>query len=1296
MKRFFLLLACLTLCQVVPLHAQDRDVPLSLRPASAHDLQIAETAPGTYEIETTGQDPYLFTHALEQLADSVQHVLAFEYFSATGVGDLQLFFAPPVDERRSLTVPLSVSEGWTAFSVDFSNDVENWGRAGDSLRLDFGSAPGQTLQLRNLRLRAPTARERELAANRAERKRREARLERNLRAYLGATYADTIRHVSVQDSTITIRGTTAGGTEGLILGEVPLHQHVTETASFERAVSVGGDGPDFEVSVARYVETDGRRYDRLLSKWVLAEETADGMALRSHARFPDEVDARRDLPEAKPASKKGLGGYSAGRDAPISDLDSLGITSATVNIWITQLMRAEASDATMPFTFNGKTYHVDRGEVQKLDETLRTTAERDIVVSAIILIGQAVDVPDSTIGAIFEHPDSDPAGIYSMANVTSPRGVEHYAAMMDFLAERYTRPDARYGRIHHWIVHNEVDAGWVWTNAGEKTPLVFMDLYHKSMRTIYYIARKYDPHAKAFISLTHYWDWTSDEHFYHARDLLDILLDFSRAEGDFEWAIAHHPYPESLFEPKAWEDEKVDFTFGTPLITYKNIEVLNAWVQQPRTFYDGARRTVYLSEQGLNSRDYSEEHLLEQAAGMCYAWKKFAPLGGIDAFQYHNWQDNRGEGGLRIGLRRFPDAEEDPGGTKPIWDVYAALGTAREDEACAFAKEIIGIEDWDEVRHTEPVAPAPADSADRAGVVWDVKSDTWAATDALGRALPDYDEAGPPKEGRTVGIFYFLTHNDSTGSGPPNVTEILADNPDDPNWSDGSHYWGEPESGYYLSTDPWMIRQHARLLSDAGVDVIVFDVTNNVTYPGTYTAIAEVFETMRAEGEATPQFTFLASEASIYQLWDQLYAEGRYADLWFRWNGKPLLIFGQWEERGAMSEVTFPQEITDFFTLRESWAWTSLPWYDDGHHEWPWIDHFPQSIGWNTSPDSAEYVPVGVAQHPLSNIGRSFHNFHQPPTDAYDRTPYTGEGLFFEEQWSRALDVDPAFVFVTGWNEWTAGKQVMGEDVEESLLFWDFYPGAHLGKAGAVLEPGDTYFIDQYNQEYSRDIEPMKGGHADNYYYQLMSNIRRYKGVRRPEPPSPPKTIRLQDSFAQWDSVNPEYRDHRFDTAHRDSPGEKGAGPYVNTTGRNDLTLMKAAHDAQRVYFYAETREALTSSQDSLWMQLLIDADQDASTGPYGYDYRVNHRVQSDSTTTLESFTGEGWAPAATVPYRVENNRLMLALPRTALGEAEAVALDFHWTDNAALSGNPGVFFLNGDHAPERRANYRYEAERGI
>lgn len=147
----------------------------------------------------------------------------------------------------------------------------------------------------------------------------------------------------------------------------------------------------------------------------------------------------------------------------------------------------------------------------------------------------------------------------------------------------------------------------------------------------------------------------------------------------------------------------------------------------------------------------------------------------------------------------------------------------------------------------------------------------WPATDGLGRKLPLSDEVGSPHADRFVGIFYFLwlneINNKSSQGGPHDVARILAADPDAlkkpelPLWGPigTSHYWGEPLYGYYLSTDPWVIRRHAWLLADAGIDTLIFDATNALTYRDVYMKLCEVFEQVRAAGETTPQIAFMVN-----------------------------------------------------------------------------------------------------------------------------------------------------------------------------------------------------------------------------------------------------------------------------------------------------------------------------------------------------------------------------------------------------------------------------------------------------
>lgn len=1270
------------------LKAQNNDVALPVDLKSSKHGKIVEVEPGMVELTTQGRSLILQLASFRETPPKEKVVLSFDYFCATGLEFMVVLANNNTARIEENMIRLPIAEGWSTYSVDVSDKLAVCGRPGGTLSLLIApnAAKNTVMRIRNIRLRAYT--EKELTQKAAEETRivRERRMEKDLNAYLYGVSRMEINRVAVTEKEILIEGDTKGIPGEIYLCEVPMFGDLTEQ-DFLIQIPIQETGK-FTRRVERSTQVDDLEYDRLYSRWVLVQKKECGYTFCSKGHYPDEVQSKYSYPKEVVRNKKGIGGYR--KNAFESDLDDLQISSITLNIWLNSFVRLSPGKNTIPFTYNGKTYYAEKKEIDALDETLLSTSKRGIIVSAIILVAPERSSQDKAAGKLMEHPDFNQAGIYTMPNMTTLESLNIYAAAIDFLASRYGRADQKYGRIHHWIAHNEVDAGWVWTNAGIKTPLRFMDIYVKSMRLLYYTARKYNPNSEVFITLTHYWQSRHNEYCYPSAQLLDLLLDYTVAEGDFQWGVAHHPYPESLFEPKTWLDKAAEFNYNTPQITFKNLEVLDAWIKQPRTLYKGKeKRTLFLSEQNPNSKDYSEQALAEQAACMAYVCKKLEALDGIDAYQMHGWFDQRGEGGLRIGVRRFRDDETDPGGRKPAWYVFRDAGTEREAETFEFAKKIIGIDSWDEIMFKGEIG------TDNHYPARDLQADTWVGMDALGRSLPTFGECGPRKENRYVGMFYFLTHNNNgAAEGPYDVSKILKKDPETPQWGNGTHYWGEPETGYYIMKDEWMIRRHARMLSDAGVDVIVFDVTNDRIYKDVIFFIGDVFRKMRSEGERTPAFACLGSQKSIEQLWKEIYSRGKYADLWFYWKGKPLLMFGQHVINGRkeMNDVRFPKEITDFFTIRQSWAWTTLNWYDNGQHEWPWIDHTPQSVGWDQNPAQAEYVPVAVAQHPLSNIGRSFHQGEEPDRDQYGVTPDTDKGLYFEEQWKRALEVDPEFVFVTGWNEWTAGKMTRtNPDYKEEMARWDFFPGAVLGKNGREVKMGESYFIDQYNQEFSRDIEPMKGGHGDNYYYQLMANVRRYKGVAEPVCAGVPMSIDLQGDFAQWEKVGSRYFDHQGDTFTRNSPGNFAAGPYVDNTGRNDIVESRVARDEKYVYFWVQTADKLTPHTDPKWMLLFIDTDQNAQTGWNGYDLLINDGFSGDKSLVKRYKSGD-WTRLGTAEFRYEGNQLMIRISRKYFGESP-LRFDFHWSDNIQSLDSIEEFLLHGDQAPSRRANYRYNAE---
>ena len=155
----------------------------------------------------------------------------------------------------------------------------------------------------------------------------------------------------------------------------------------------------------------------------------------------------------------------------------------------------------------------------------------------------------------------------------------------------------------------------------------------------------------------------------------------------------------------------------------------------------------------------------------------------------------------------------------------------------------------------------------------------WVAVDALGRTIDPVQYKSKTERGdKTVGIFYFIwmgSHGYDQAANwgelrPPSSTDVnspydiqklLDEDMVNPAFGPehAFHHWGEPYLGYYVANDEWVIRKHAQMLTDAGVDVLFFDVTNSFTYLDVVETICEVYTEMREEGNDTPQFAFVTN-----------------------------------------------------------------------------------------------------------------------------------------------------------------------------------------------------------------------------------------------------------------------------------------------------------------------------------------------------------------------------------------------------------------------------------------------------
>lgn len=697
-------------------------MPLALDPATRNQLEIRPEPEGVFALITQGEDPFVLLRPINpQTLTAADHVLAFEYFCPDGISDLEIFFGPPIVAGQSFSAgEMRRAESWQPFAVDLKEaSGGRWLAKFSLLRLDFGRRAGVELRLRNLRLRPPNDAERQSAAEREAVRQRKAAAADKVMRYLDTPMPARITVVSVRHDEIEIQGVLSGQAEELKLVEAQPWQELWNIGRSRREEaqtsrdqvtptnvmidqSLLTSAPTIELEAeGRFTSTvprfDGTR-DRLTSRWAVASLSPDHEPrLVSHFVYATDLREACPHPDLDEKTAEGLKGMAGVWPNDILDeLVELGVKHVTDNVWISDLFSLEPRAGWTSYRRNGRTWWVNPARLQAHDRLASFATRNGMIVSAIILVGFG----DGGFAKLLQHPEAERAGQYAMPNLTTREGAEAYEAAIAFLAERYAQPGDPHGRITNWILHNEVDYGWEWTNMGAQPLAVYLDTYVRSMRIVHTLARQFNPHARVFISLTHNWNVPDDPAWktYGPRRMLELLVNFSRVEGDFEWGVAYHPYPQSLFKADAWNDTLPTEDFDTPLITPKNIAVLDRWMHRPEMRFQGRLRGVILSEQGYHTPDYSEASQRLQAAAFVYTWHKLRGLKSVEAFHNHRWVDHPQEGGLKLGVRTLPTEGKPYGDRKFAWEIYQALDTRDEVGATEFAKDIIGAEEWEEIQ----------------------------------------------------------------------------------------------------------------------------------------------------------------------------------------------------------------------------------------------------------------------------------------------------------------------------------------------------------------------------------------------------------------------------------------------------------------------------------------------------------------------------------------------------------------------------------------------------------------------
>jgi len=393
---------------------------------------------------------------------------------------------------------------------------------------------------------------------------------------------------------------------------------------------------------------------------------------------------------AEPLSKKGL------QVQMTDDALALGIKHAALNVNLAAFFDMAGAADSFKYESGGREYFFRKKSVEAID--VKRLSDAGVRVN-LILLNYASG--DPRVDAMMRPPGvkEAPNKLFGF-NTMTPEGIAALQACSEFLAQRFSREDGAFGKVAGYIVGNEVNAHWEWYNIGEAPMETVAAEYHRALRIVHTAVRKVSKTARVYISMEHHWTvrgGANEKRYCSGRALLDELTKLSRKEGDFDWHVGFHPYPENLFEPRTWKDKAALPNADSPKITFRNIEQLVAYLRRPELLCNGEARRIILSEQGFHSPDGPDGELA-QAAGYCYAWRKIVNLDGVDAFILHRHVDHNAEGGLRLGLwKRKADSIATPDQKKRIYEVFRAADTPEWASAFEFALPIIGIKSWDEV-----------------------------------------------------------------------------------------------------------------------------------------------------------------------------------------------------------------------------------------------------------------------------------------------------------------------------------------------------------------------------------------------------------------------------------------------------------------------------------------------------------------------------------------------------------------------------------------------------------------------
>ena len=454
--------------------------------------------------------------------------------------------------------------------------------------------------------------------------------------------------------------------------------------------------------------------DRLYSKYYVVQ---DGKILAGPF-YATQIASQRSTPAFEMDTIKGL---VLEDDSTLAMAKDVGASNTVINMNLCDLVVANedangnpidnsGKSGLIAFQSNGKTYYFSEGYVNGLKSQIASYSKEGINVILVCIAWRSGCPATYPASLLYVKVNENKQ---TMAfNTSNALGAGYWTASMEFLADTFSR-SAEEGLVNKFVIGNEIDCSYDWNllqpsldanGNHQRLPLdTYMEEYTRTLRLADLAVKKYNSEAQVLVSFTHNWAMnrydsnkntgtSAQYNSYAPKEMLDWMNSHIKAQGDFNWGLALHPYPVDHFTSNPLTDDikrgssmpiTGDFN-TTPFVTPANLEVYQLYLEQAQARFNGQVRSVSLTESGIctkvqsavSAEDY-QLSLNQQAATIAQYYYRAAMLSCITEFAYFKPHDREGDNKLKIGLL------DDQGNKKPSYDVWKYIDTDKGFEVAA-------------------------------------------------------------------------------------------------------------------------------------------------------------------------------------------------------------------------------------------------------------------------------------------------------------------------------------------------------------------------------------------------------------------------------------------------------------------------------------------------------------------------------------------------------------------------------------------------------------------------------------